>query len=63
VTAREKLRRLVDELSETEVEVALTLLLQEREAVEQRAPAGDVQAAEDAWARANAREAIRQERW
>jgi hypothetical protein len=34
VTARNKLHRLVDELSEAEVEAALTRLLQEREAVE-----------------------------
>jgi hypothetical protein len=36
VTPREKLHRLVDELSETEVEAALTGLFPEREAVEQR---------------------------
>jgi hypothetical protein len=59
VTAREKLHRLVDELSETEVQAALSLLRRQREAVERWAAAEDVQAAEDAWARANAREAIR----
>jgi hypothetical protein len=63
VTPREKLHRLVDELSETEVEAALTRLLRDREAVEQWAAAEDREATEDAWARANAREAIREEPW
>ena len=63
MTPREKLHRLVDELSETEVEAALTRILREREAVEQWAAAEDAEATEDAWARANAREAIRDEPW
>jgi hypothetical protein len=63
MTPREKLHRLVDELSETEVEAALTRLLREREAVEQWAVAEDTEATEDAWAHANAREAIREELW
>jgi hypothetical protein len=49
----------VDKLSDTEVEPALTRLLREREAVEEWAAADDTEATEDAWARANAREAIR----
>jgi hypothetical protein len=63
VTPREKLHRLVDELSETEVEAALTRLLREREAVEEWAVKEDTEATEDAWAQANAREAIREEPW
>lgn len=63
MTPREKLHRLVDELSETEVEAALTRLLREREAVEELAAEEDTEATEDAWARANAREAIRDEPW
>jgi hypothetical protein len=63
VTPREKLHRLVDELSETEVEAALTRLLREREAVEEWAAEEGTETAEDAWARANAREAIREEPW
>ena len=51
-------------LSETEVEAALTRLLREREAVEEwaaeEATGGEL---EDAWAQANAREAIREEPW
>jgi hypothetical protein len=63
VTPRERLHQLVDELSEAEVEAALTRLLREREAVEQWAAADDSKATEEAWARANAREAIREEPW
>jgi hypothetical protein len=59
VNAREELHRLVDELGEAEVEAVLTRLLCERETVEDWvAPA-----TEDAWARGNAREAIREEPW
>ena len=53
----------MDELSETEVEAALTRLLRERQAVEGWAAEEDTEAAEDAWARVNAREAIREEPW
>jgi hypothetical protein len=53
----------VDELSETEVEAALTRLLRDREAVEQWAAAEDTEGTEDAWAQASAREAIREEPW
>ncbi|MGH2744252.1 MAG: hypothetical protein ACRDSN_21695 [Pseudonocardiaceae bacterium] len=63
MTPREKLHRLVDELSENEVEAALTRLMREHEAVEQWTAAEDTEATEDAWARANAREAIREEPW
>jgi hypothetical protein len=63
VTRREKLHRLVDELSEPQVEAALTRLLREREVVEEWAAAEDRGATGDAWARANARDAIREELW
>lgn len=63
MTTREKLHRLVDELSETEAEAALTRLVREREAVEQWAEAQGGDGVEDAWALANAREAIREEPW
>jgi hypothetical protein len=63
VTSREKLHRLIDELNETEVEAALTRLLREREAVEEWAVPDDPNTTEDAWSRANAREAIRDEPW
>jgi hypothetical protein len=63
VTPRERLHRLGDELSEAEVEAALTRLLREREAVEEWAAKEDTEATEDAWARANARESIREEPW
>jgi hypothetical protein len=63
VTPREKLHRLVDELSEAEVEAALTRLLRERETVDQWAVAEDMEATEEAWARGNAREAICEEPW
>lgn len=63
MTTREKLHRLVDDLSEAEVEVALARLVREREAREQWAEADDAAAVEDEWALANAREAIREEPW
>ena len=63
MTPREKLHRLVDELTETEVAAALTRLLRERDPVEQSPAEENTKAAEDAWARANAREAIRDEPW
>ena len=63
MTPREKLHRLVDELNDAEIEAALVLLEREREAVRQWAQAEDADAAEDAWALSNAREAIREEPW
>jgi hypothetical protein len=63
VTTREKLHQFVDELSDTEVEAALARLMREREALERWAEIEDRDAVEDAWARANAREAIREEPW
>lgn len=63
MTPREKLHRLVDELSEAEIQAALVLLEREREAVRQWAQSEDRDAVEDAWALSNAREAIREEPW
>lgn len=62
MTNREKLHRFVDELSEDEAEAALRRLRIEREAVHQWARTEDTDA-EDAWALANAREAVREEPW
>ena len=63
MTTREKLHRLVDELSEAEVQAALTRLERERAAIERWAEVDDASSVEDAWAAANAREAIREEPW
>jgi hypothetical protein len=60
MTTREKLHRLVDELSEAEVQAALTRLERERAAIEQWGES-DSSSVEDVWAVANAREAIREE--
>ena len=63
MTTREKLHKLVDEFSEDEAEAALARLVREREAVEHWTATADVEADEDAWARENAREAVREEPW
>jgi hypothetical protein len=63
MTPREKLHLLVDELSEAEAEAALARLVRERELLARWTETEDSQAAEDAWALANAREAIREEPW
>jgi hypothetical protein len=63
MTTREKLHQLVDELTDTEVQAALTRLVRERAAVEQWAEVDDPDSIEDTWAAANAREAIREEPW
>jgi hypothetical protein len=63
MTPREKLHLLVDELSEAEAEAALARLVRERELLARWTGAEDAEATEDAWALANAREAIRAERW
>jgi hypothetical protein len=63
MTPREKLHMLVDELSETEAEAALARLVRERELLGRWTAPEDAQATEDAWALANAREAIREEPW
>ena len=63
VTTREKLHLLVDELSEAEAEAALARLVRERDLLAQwTAPENGLET-EDAWAEANARDAIREERW
>jgi len=63
VTKREMLHRLVDEFSDAEVEAALTRLGREREAIERWASEEHDEPVMDAWAIANAREAIREEPW
>ncbi len=63
VTTREKLHQLVDDLSEAEVQAALTRLSRDRETLEQWARAENAQSDEADWALANAREAIREEPW
>jgi hypothetical protein len=63
MTPREKLHLLVDELSDAEAEAALARLVRQRELLGQWTQADDGDATEDAWALANAREAIREERW
>lgn len=63
VTTREKLHLLVDDLSDAEVEAALTRLVREGEAVERWAEAEDGPAVGDTWALANARDAIREDPW
>jgi hypothetical protein len=63
MTPREKLHLLVDELSDAEAEAAFARLVRERELLRQWTEAEDTDATEDAWALANAREAIREERW
>lgn len=62
MTNREKLHRFVDELSEDEAEAALHRLRLERDAVQRWAQREET-ASEDAWALANAREAVREEPW
>ncbi len=63
MTPREKLHLLVDELSEAEAEAALARLVRERELLARWSEPEDADAVEDAWAVANAREAIREEPW
>lgn len=63
MTPREKLHLLVDELSDAEAEAALARLVRERELLARLTGSEDSEATEDAWALANAREAIREERW
>ncbi len=63
MTPREKLHHLVDQLTEAEAEAALTRLVRERELLARWTATEDAEATEDAWALANAREAIREERW
>jgi len=63
MTTREKLHILVDELTDGEAEAALARLSRERELLHQWTASTDTGAAEDEWALANAREAIREEPW
>lgn len=63
MTSREKLHVFVDELTDAEAAATLARLLRERERQTQWASSPEPDASEDAWAIANAREAIREERW
>jgi hypothetical protein len=63
MTPREKLHLLVDELSDDEAEAALARLVRERELLARWTEPEGADAAEDAWALGNAREAIREEPW
>ena len=54
---------LVDELSDAEAEASLNRPFRERELVAQWTGSQDTEATEDTWAIANAREAVREERW
>lgn len=63
VTTREQLHSLVDDLSEAEAEAALARLTRERDSLNTWGKADNRDATEDAWALANAREAIREEPW
>ena len=63
MTTREKLHLLVEELTEAEARAALARLSRERELLSQWAQREATSSEEDAWALANAREAIREEPW
>jgi hypothetical protein len=63
MTTREKLHILVDELTDGEAEATLARLSRERELLRQWTASTDTAVTEDEWALANAREAIREERW
>lgn len=63
MTSREKLHLLVDEFTDAEADAALARLIRERELLEEWSNTEETGAAEDAWAVANAREAISEERW
>ena len=63
MTPREKLHLLVDELSEAEAEAVLARLVRDRDVLAQWTEPEEADMAEDAWAVANAREAIREEPW
>jgi hypothetical protein len=75
MTTKERLHKLVDELSEREADATLRFAVARREGetVDEAATTGESIAAgyrrvpqtpvEDAWAHANAREAIREEPW
>ena len=63
MTPREKLHLLVDELSDPEAEAVLARLVRDRDLLAQWTEPEEADTAEDAWAVANAREAIREEPW
>jgi hypothetical protein len=63
MTPREKLHLLIDELTDEEAEAALARLVRQRDLLARWTEPEDADAAEDVWALANAREAIREEPW
>jgi len=63
MTSREKLHLFVDELTDAEADATLARLLRDRELLAHWTRSEASHAGEDAWAIANAREAIREERW
>jgi hypothetical protein len=63
MTTGEKLHSLVDELSDAEAAAALARLTRERESLRAWADGDDRDGVEDSWALANARDAVREERW
>jgi hypothetical protein len=63
MNSRAKLHVFVDELTDAEADATLARLLRERQLLTQWASSREAEASEDAWAMANAREAIREEPW
>lgn len=63
MTSREQLHVFVDELTDAEADATLARLLRDRDLLAQWASSEVSNAVEDTWAIANAREAIREERW
>jgi hypothetical protein len=63
MTTREKLHSLVETLSGAEAEAALARLTRERESLRAWADSDRRDETEDAWALANAQQAVREEPW
>ena len=63
MTSREKLHVLIDELTDAEADATLARLVRDREQLNHWAETENTLAVQDTWAVANARDAIREERW
>jgi hypothetical protein len=63
MTSREKLHVLIDELTDAEADATLARLVRDREQLDHWAETENTAAVQDTWAIANARDAIREERW
>ena len=63
MTSREKLHVLIDELTDAEADAAFARLVRDREQLNHWAETENTVAVQDTWAVANARDAIREERW